>query len=178
MGGSRVAKPKVVRNIFIVFIVSGFWHGANWTFIFWGLLHACYFLPLLFLHRNRKNLDVIAKGRYFPNFRELASMIITFLLVVFAWIFFRAENLSQAFEYVGGLFSMSFFSLPEVLPVELLILILIMFVAEWLQRDKKHALQLDGAGIPGWGRWLIYYAVVFCIIWFRGEQQEFIYFQF
>ncbi|RLD82234.1 MAG: MBOAT family protein [Bacteroidetes bacterium] len=178
MGGSRVAKPKVVRNIFIVFIVSGFWHGANWTFIFWGLLHACYFLPLLFLHRNRKNLDVIAKGRYFPNFRELASMIVTFLLVVFAWIFFRAENLSQAFEYVGGLFSMSFFSLPEVLPVELLILILIMFVAEWLQRDKKHALQLDGAGIPGWGRWLIYYAVVFCIIWFRGEQQEFIYFQF
>lgn len=178
LGGSRVAKPKVVRNIFIVFVVSGFWHGANWTFIFWGLLHACYFLPLLFLHRNRVNLDVISKGRYFPNFRELASMIITFLLVLFAWIFFRAENLNQAFEYVGGLFSASFFSLPEVLPVELLILILIMFVAEWLQRDKKHALQLDGAGIPGWGRWLIYYAVVFCIIWFRGEQQEFIYFQF
>ena len=178
LGGSRVAKLKVIRNIFIVFIVSGFWHGANWTFIFWGLLHACYFLPLLILHRNRKNLDVIAKGRYLPNLRELASMIITFLLVIFAWIFFRAENLNQAFEYVGGLFSISFFSLPEVLPAELLILILIMFVAEWLQRDKQHALQLDGVSIPGWVRWLIYYAVVFCIIWFRGEQQEFIYFQF
>lgn len=178
LGGSRVAKSKVIRNIFIVFIVSGFWHGANWTFIFWGLLHACYFLPLLLLRRNRKNLDVIAKGHYFPNLRELASMLITFLLVLFAWIFFRAENLTQAFEYVGGLFSISFFSLPAVLPIELLILILVMFVAEWLQRDKQHALQLDGVRIPGWGRWLIYYAVVFCIIWFRGEQQEFIYFQF
>jgi len=178
MGGSRVSTPKVIRNIFIVFIVSGLWHGANWTFLFWGLLHACYFLPLMVLHRNRKNMDIVAKGRLFPNIREFSAMIATFLLVVFAWVFFRAENLEQAFAYSAGIFSMSVFSMPTIFPVEVLILILAMLIVEWLQRGKKHALQLDGVAIPAWGRWVIYYAVLFCIVWFTGEQQEFIYFQF
>ncbi len=178
LGGSRVGKSKVIRNIFIIFIVSGFWHGASWTFIIWGILHALYFLPLILLHRNRKNLDVVARGHFLPGLRELLSMLITFLLVVFAWIFFRAETVAQAFEYVAGLFNTSLFTHPEVFPLETLILILIMFIAEWLQRDKQHALEFNRVNIPAWGRWLIYYAVVFCIIWFSGEQQEFIYFQF
>ena len=178
LGGSRVGKLKLVRNIFVVFIVSGFWHGANWTFLAWGVLHALYFLPLILLHRNRKNLDTVAEGRFLPNFRELSAMLITFILVVFAWIFFRAETLNQAFEYVSGLVSRSVFYTPEIFPLETMILILIMLIAEWLQRDKQHALQFEPVAMPKWSRWVIYYAVVFCIIWFTGEQQEFIYFQF
>ncbi|MCK5337300.1 MAG: MBOAT family protein [Bacteroidales bacterium] len=178
LGGSRVGTLKVVRNIFIVFIVSGFWHGASWTFLFWGFLHACYFLPLMIFHRNRKNLDIVAKGRIFPGLREFSAMIMTFILVNIAWIFFRAESISQAFDYIAGIVNISFFSLPEVFPLDILILILIMFVAEWLQRGKQHALDFDNVNIPAWGRWLIYYAVAYCIIWFTGEQQEFIYFQF
>ncbi len=178
LGGSRAGTLKIVRNVFIVFIVSGFWHGASWTFLFWGFLHACYFLPLMIFHRNRKNLDIVAKGRIFPSLREFAAMIMTFILVNIAWIFFRAESISQAFDYIAGIVNISFFSLPEVFPADTLILILIMFVAEWLQRGKQHALDFDNVSIPAWGRWLIYYAVVYCIIWFTGEQQEFIYFQF
>lgn len=79
LGGSRAGKGKQIRNTFIVFLVSGLWHGANWTFIFWGLLHAIYFLPLLLLNRNRQYLNVAAGGRVFPSFKELSGIIITFL---------------------------------------------------------------------------------------------------
>lgn len=178
MGGSRRPLLIVIRNIFVVFLVSGFWHGANWTFLFWGLLHAFYFIPLLLLNMNRKNLDVVAKGKMLPGLKEFLAMSLTFLLVVFAWIFFRAENIVQAFEYASGIFSRSLFSLPAISSLELYILIVLMLIAEWLQRDKQHALHFDGIAIPLWGRWLVYYVVVCCIIWFTGEQQEFIYFQF
>ena len=178
LGGSRVGQFRVVRNVFVVFIISGFWHGANWTFIFWGFLHACFFLPLILVQRNRNHLDIVARGKILPSFREFIAMLSTFILVLFAWIFFRAESMEQAFAYVGGLFNCSIIDSPEVFPLEVYILIPLMLITEWLQRDKQHALMLDGLNIPRWGRWLIYYAVVFCIIWFTGEQQEFIYFQF
>lgn len=178
LGGSRGSRGKVIRNVFIIFLISGFWHGANWTFLFWGLLHALYFLPLILLHKNRKNINEVAAGRAFPSIREFMGMTITFLLVVFAWIFFRAENLEQGFLYVGGLIKPSFFSIPEIFPLEVLIFIIIMTLAEWVQRDKQHALEFDGLGIPSYLRWGIYLILVFCISWFRGEQQEFIYFQF
>lgn len=178
LGGSHGSKGKVIRNVFIIFLISGFWHGANWTFIFWGALHACFFLPLILLHKNRKNLDEVAAGKFFPSLREFIGMTTTFLLVVFAWIFFRAENLEQGFLYVGNMFNASFFSVPEIFPIEVIVLIIIMTLVEWVQRDKQHALEFDGLNIPAWLRWGIYLIIVFCIIWFRGEQQEFIYFQF
>ena len=94
-----------VRNTFIIFLVSGLWHGANWTFIVWGGLNALYFLPLLLLKRNRTNLGVVAEGRMLPNLRELWQMGTTFLLTVLAWIFFRAENLNHALKYISSIFS-------------------------------------------------------------------------
>jgi D-alanyl-lipoteichoic acid acyltransferase DltB (MBOAT superfamily) len=178
LGGSRRTTMITIRNIFIIFVVSGFWHGANWTFIFWGFLHACYFIPLLLLHKNRKNLDLVAKGRILPDFRELLSMIVTFLLVLLAWIFFRSESIGQAFEYIAGMGNMSLLSFPEVFPGELLALISLLLIAEWVQRAQQHALDFSGITIAAWLRWLIYYFIVFLIIWFSGEQQEFIYFQF
>jgi D-alanyl-lipoteichoic acid acyltransferase DltB (MBOAT superfamily) len=116
LGGSRGGTLMKVRNTFIIFIVSGFWHGANWTFIVWGALNAFYFLPLLLTNNNRNNLDVIAQGSLVPNLREFSSMILTFGLTVIAWIFFRAENMGHALQYLRGIISPSILSFPEFIP--------------------------------------------------------------
>ena len=99
-----------MRNTFIIFIVSGFWHGANWTFIIWGALNAVYFLPLLLTKRNRNNLVVVAEYKLLPSTRELFAMLTTFILTVFAWIFFRAENLNHALNYIRIIFSETIFN--------------------------------------------------------------------
>ena len=178
LGGSKVGKWAVIRNIFIIFVVSGFWHGANWTFIAWGFLNAVYFLPLMLFKQNRKNLGDAAEGRLLPTFREFIQINITFLLTTLAWIFFRADSLQHAFSYLSGIFSMSLFTLPEARPKFLLILIFIFIVVEWLQRSKQHALEFDTIRLPGFARWAIYYLVVIVIFYYGGEKQDFIYFQF
>ncbi|MDR0745689.1 MAG: MBOAT family protein, partial [Mediterranea sp.] len=101
LGGSRCSKWKVARNTLIIFLVSGFWHGANWTFICWGAFHALLFLPLLLFGRNRKYTDVVAKGNVLPNLKEACQMLTTFLLVVIGWIIFRAETIHQAWDYLS-----------------------------------------------------------------------------
>src|SRR5690606_24894946 len=99
LGGSRGSKGKVIRNVFIIFIVSGFWHGANWTFIVWGALNALYFLPLLLRKRNKVHTNVVAQDSVLPSIKELFQMLTTFALTVLAWVFFRAENVSMAFDF-------------------------------------------------------------------------------
>ena len=178
LGGSKVKKWAVIRNIFIIFIVSGFWHGANWTFIIWGFLNALYFLPLMLIKQNRSNLNNVAEGRLLPNFREFIQINVTFLLTTLAWIFFRADSVTHAFNYLGEIFSMSLFTLPEVRPKFLFVLLFLFLAVEWLQRNKQHALEFDTIRIPRMARWTIYYAVVFVIFYYGGEKQEFIYFQF
>lgn len=178
LGGSKVKKWAVIRNIFIIFIVSGFWHGANWTFIVWGLLNALYFIPLMLTKQNRSNLNDVAEGKLLPNLREFIQINVTFLLTTLAWIFFRADSITHAFDYLGGIFSMSLFSLPETRPKFLFILIFLFLAVEWFQRNKQHALEFDTIRIPKMARWTIYYAVVFVIFYYGGEKQEFIYFQF
>jgi len=178
LGGSKVRKWAVIRNIFIIFIVSGFWHGANWTFIVWGFLNAVYFLPLMLFKQNRKNLDDVAEGRLFPSFREFLQINITFMLTTIAWIFFRADSVQHAFSYLGGIFSMSLFTLPEARPKFLFVLIFLFLVVEWLQRSKQHALEFDTIKLPRIVKWAVYYVVVFVIFFYGGEKQEFIYFQF
>lgn len=102
-----------VKNTFIIFIVSGFWHGANWTFIVWGALNAVYFLPLLLAKRNRVNIEIVAKGKYLPSFKEILAMMTTFSLTLLAWIFFRAESVGHALNYLNEIFSSSLFLAPE-----------------------------------------------------------------
>ena len=125
LGGSRGGTWMKVRNTFAIFIVSGFWHGANWTFIVWGALNALYFLPLLLLNKNRTNTNTVAQGKYLPTFKEIFKIGITFSLTVFAWIFFRAESLTHALHYIKGIFQYSIFSVPEILPIPVLILIVL-----------------------------------------------------
>lgn len=101
LGGSKNGKLKALRNTFIIFLVSGFWHGASWNFIAWGFIHACAFMPLLLLNRNRKNVsDVVAQDRALPNFKELWQMATTFAFVTIAWIFFRADTMIIAVDYI------------------------------------------------------------------------------
>ncbi len=181
LGGSRVSKAKVVRNTFVIFLLSGFWHGANWTFIVWGAYHALLFLPLILLGKNRKHTDVVATGRFFPSLKEMGQMLLTFFLAVVGWIVFRANTIEEAWNYICRLFNKSLFSVPWLdsrhyyLPV--VISIVLMLVVEWLQRNKEHAFDLSGikSHVLKFG---IYYVMVAALFWFGGRAESFIYFQF
>jgi len=178
LGGSRGGTWMKVRNTFIIFIVSGFWHGANWTFIVWGALNAIYFLPLLLTNNNRNNLETVAKGKLFPSLKELSFMFLTFGLTVFAWIFFRANNIGHAISYISGIFSRSLIKTPEVFPIITICLIFVFLVIEWFGRNGEHAIEHIRRIKFIYVRWGLYLFIAYLILFFRGNQQEFIYFQF
>jgi len=179
LGGSRGGTWMKVSNTFIIFLVSGFWHGANWTFIAWGLLNAIYFLPLLLLNKNRVNLEIAGRDRLLPTLGELRGIIVTFSLTAFAWIFFRAESIGHAFSYIGNMFSKFRLEMPTIFPKYIVILIILFIIVEWIGRHGKFALAgIDSALRPKWSRWLFYYIIIFAIFAYRGSEQQFIYFQF
>ena len=176
LGGSRCSKAKVIRNTFVIFLVSGFWHGANWTFVAWGAYHALLFLPLILLGKNRKHTDIVAADRFLPTFKEFAQMLLTFILAVFGWIIFRAESISQAGEIFASIFSSSLFTMPS-LPMKTLLFIAILIVVEWIQRRKQHAFVLDGVK-SHFLKYACYLAVLAMIFCFGVYNESFIYFQF
>lgn len=183
LGGSRGTRLKVVRNTFIVFVVSGFWHGANWTFIAWGLLNAIYFIPLLLTKNNRKNIDIIGKDRRFPPLKEFAGMIFTFIITCLAWIFFRAENIKQAFSVFKKIFSKSLFTVPdfdEPKKVFVILLIILFFIiTEWLGRRNKYAIEFAAFKQKKVVRWGLYIFIIFLIgMFMQTDETPFIYFQF
>lgn len=179
LGGSRCSKWKSMRNTLIIFLVSGFWHGANWTFIAWGAYHALLFLPLLLTGKNRKYKDVVAKGRLFASVKEIFQMLSTFLLVLIGWIIFRAESIHQAWDYIVCMITKFNFQLPAH-GKDPLIYILILVVVEWIQREKQFGLQLETRGIFRYrtARWSLYYVLFITTLLLAGEQEQFIYFQF
>jgi len=182
LGGSRVVTWKKVRNIFIIFVVSGFWHGANWTFIVWGALNAVFFLPLILVHRNRIHLDTVANNRFLPSFKEAANILITFTLTLVAWIFFRAENINHAFHYLSELFSHSLFSIPnfegKLEALKIFVFVLVFVCIEWLGRTQQYAIA-NVKNLPNkLVRYTFYYSLILMILFFNGRGQEFIYFQF
>ncbi len=178
LGGSRGSKWIKIRNTFVIFLLSGFWHGANWTFIVWGFIHACCFLPLMLLKRNRNNLNIVAEHRLAPSLKEVLQMSSTFIITSMAWIFFRAESIGDAFQYIKGIFSRSLLTIPQDYPERVLIFILIFLFIEWVQRGKQHALQIDRNKISPIFRWAFYYTLIAVIFYHGGSQQEFIYFKF
>ena len=168
-----------VRNTTIIFLVSGFWHGANWTYIIWGGLNALYYLPILLLKRNRSNLDVVAKGRLLPSFKNLFQISLTFMLTTFAWIFFRAENMKIAFSYVSEILSYSLFEIPSYSGMKTPLLLLIFFVIlEWIGRESKYAIEILGRKLYKPFRYTLYYVIIIFILWHSRDEHEFIYFQF
>ncbi|MDR0559463.1 MAG: MBOAT family protein, partial [Prevotellaceae bacterium] len=153
----------------------------NWTFIAWGTFHALLFLPLILLKKNRKNTDTVAENRILPNLKELFQITVTFLLVVFGLILFRAESIGQSVEYFSGIMDGSLFSVSSIYKKQPLlqnvIFIAIMLAVEWLQRNKQHGLETPKikSHILKFG---IYYLLVFLLFLFAKEGKTFIYFQF
>ena len=181
LGGSRVAsRAQLIRNILIIFLVSGFWHGANWTFLVWGILHALYFLPSILSGKNRQNLDMVAENSWLPSWKELLQMLLTFSMVCLAWVFFRAESIGQAFDYLALMFTNfeadGFFNEHSKAIFGGIALLLLI---EWWQRRKQHGFEFDETRIPQWARSLIYLSTALTILVFGSQaEQSFIYFQF
>ena len=183
MGGSRVSKVNVIRNTFVIFLLSGFWHGANWTFIAWGAYHAILFLPLILTGKNRKYTNQVAEGRILPTLKECGQMFLTFFLVVFGWIVFRAESIGMAWEYVCGMSNNSLLRFPWYPTRNTLFLmvfsILLMLAVEWLQRSKAHGLEFGNDSRYRWVRWCIYLIVTLMVFVLQSSKAtQFIYFQF
>lgn len=177
LGGSLGSYRQRIRNVMIIFLVSGFWHGAQWTFLAWGFLNALYFLPLLLLRRNRKYTDDIAPGKWLPAFNEFFGILMTFGLTSLAWVFFRATNIREALIYYQGIFSASLFSVPEVMPFRIVIILLLFTGIEWMTRNKRHALENFPIRFRP-VRWGVYLVMVILVLAFYRGEQSFIYFQF
>jgi len=192
LGGSRPTIPEgtrhpeaykrviIVRNTFVIFLLSGFWHGANWTFVLWGAYHAFLFMPLILLGKNRRFCNTVAEGQALPTWRETLQLLITFLLVVFGWIIFRAPNITAFGEYVNAMFNSSLLTMPYtisptyIFPMPFILILLLCM--EWYNRERVHG--LDIAHWPIAIRWCCYLLVGAFVLLFAGDIQTFIYFQF
>lgn len=182
LGGSRGGIWMKIRNTLIIFLVSGFWHGANWTFIIWGLLNAIYIMPSIILNTNRTYIEVVAKEKCCPTFSEFCSICFTFILSIFAWIFFRSSNIKNALLYISGIFSRSIFKLPQININRIFILtilfIIIFIIIEWVGREQQYALSNISLKWPKTLRYTFYYSIILSILIFNQTNHQFIYFQF
>jgi alginate O-acetyltransferase complex protein AlgI len=175
LGGSKEGKWKAVRNTFIIFLVSGFWHGASWNFIAWGFIHACGFLPLLLMNKNRKHTtDVVAQNSKWPTLRELWQMTSTFAFVTFAWVFFRAKDMGEALGYIDRI-CLSIFSNPKqflILPggrIAFLFILPLIF-GDWFFRKSERILNFKI------NFFILLISILIVLFW--GSRETFIYFQF
>ena len=184
MGGSRCSKARIVLNTFVVFLVSGLWHGANWTFVAWGAYHALLFLPLILLGKNRRYRDTtVAQGHLSPSFKECGQMLLTFFLVAAGWLLFRADSIAQVGTWIRAICSRSLFSIPASLTsrtfAPIVFFLPIMIVVEWIQRDRKHALEpVSGNKAVNTLFYLAVFIAVFVAVVSAQGDRSFIYFQF
>ena len=180
LGGSRCSKAKIIRNTFVIFLVSGFWHGANWTFIAWGAYHALLFLPLILLGKNRKHSGTIVEGRLLPHIKELFQMLLTFLLVALGWIIFRAETIGDAIAYISGIFDKSIITYPLLPSPDVVyngygmmaLLIMFLLIIDWINYNRIQVFRRKPCKV------IFAYVLLLAIAYFCGQPQEFIYFQF
>jgi alginate O-acetyltransferase complex protein AlgI len=177
LGGSKGGTWMRVRNTFIIFLVSGFWHGANWTFIVWGFLNALFILPSIISQTNRSHLEMVAINKWLPSFKELLQMVTTFSLTCLTWIFFRSKDIKSALIYIKNIFSNRNLGIDslgnERKSVELMVLIVFFVVVEWFYRNQTEPLS---------GRFS-YLKTAICILMLLmlgvySDYKEFIYFQF
>ena len=173
LGGSRIGTWISIRNIMIIFILSGLWHGANWTFIVWGLVHSLYYIPI-FLKRTYydNNKKKIYKNYYYKLINNFFQIIATFLLVTITWVFFRSNNLSESFQYLKIMFTA--FSIPDHSRGGLLFIFLILFFDLIIRRSEREIIFSKNIFI----RYLIYFVLLILVIIFWGKDESFIYFQF
>lgn len=179
LGGNRVPMWRVILNTFVIFLLSGLWHGANWTFLAWGGYHALLFVPLIITGANRryKNDNIVAAGRKLPSIREFIEMLLTFVLVMFGWIIFRSDSIDSAYRYISDLFSLSLFTKPYIKSlfyiIPLLLSILIMILFEWFVGLKGFCCNRKEV------RWLCYVVLIFLLAFFGvWNSNDFVYFRF
>ncbi|CAM4117339.1 MBOAT family O-acyltransferase [Zobellia nedashkovskayae] len=182
LGGSRGSLHRKVRNTFIIFIVSGFWHGANWTFIIWGALNAIYYLPLLLSKKNKVNTNSVAEGKWLFSIKEFFQMFITFSLITVSWVFFRSDTVTDSISYLSIIFSETLFTRPTIFPIDFLAILTVFIIVEWFSRMKKHPFQIND---EFWHarysplRLISFSASIWAIIlWGAFGNKQFIYFQF
>ena len=186
LGGSRTSKTLAIRNIFIIFIVSGAWHGANWTFIIWGALNALYFLPSFILKKNKRYATAEQKSQLFPSITEIVNMFITFTMTVFAWIFFRSKSVGEAVSYITNIFnSEGFFNINALKSYEisikpLVVYLLFFLLVDWYYRHKNVVfLEQTSTKKETLFRYVLYVTTVVSIMLsIKNEASSFIYFQF
>lgn len=182
LGGSRCEKWKTIRNVYIVWGISGLWHGANWTFVCWGLYHATLLAVYNLFGINTKYKNVVAFGHWLPNIKETCQITITFFFAVIGWIIFRAEDMTQAVNYLSAMVNNKFFDVSQLHGKEPAVYGFIVIILEWFQRNKQHALQFPDnkyfAFLPF--RWLVYLFLLLIILFLQNDSssQQFIYFQF
>ena len=178
LGGSRCSKWKVIRNVFIVWGVSGLWHGADWTFVCWGLFHATLLSFYIILGINSKYKHIVAFGHYLPTIREAMQMIVTFFFVVIGWIIFRSDSMSQASGFLQSICTNKFFDPTALYGLKELILCFAFLTIEWWQRDKPFVLLMQGIKSQ-FVKWAICIGIaVFSYFYMADSISKFIYFQF
>lgn len=187
LGGNKGNTIKKISNIFIIFLVSGLWHGANWTFMAWGIFNAILFLPVMLRNKNRNHIEIVAANSVLPSLKECFQMLSTFLLTCLAWIFFRANTLTHAVEYINSMFTgltskssyvETFDLLAEDIGAVLLAILFSFIIVEWVGRKEQYAIANFGLNWKWPIRYAFYYGIILLIFWFAGEDQQFIYFQF
>ena len=187
LGGSRKNISNQIRNTFIIFIISGFWHGANWTFIFWGIYNAFLFLPSLITKNNRRYLSIVGSNKSSVELSDFLKIIFNFILVCFGWVIFRSDSMSQAFLFYKNVLKLPSFDLfiydLKILSQEGNIIYTTLFcllftMLEWISREKVHALQMINRSKKSWLIILLSYFILFSILFYPGSKENFIYFQF
>ena len=175
LGGSKGGKWMSIKNIFIIFIVSGFWHGANWTFIIWGMTHALLYIPLFLIGKNRQyTTNIVAKNNWFPSIKELFQMGMTFFSITIAWVFFRSESISDSFNYL--ILMVSKFSIPTYERFGI-VFVFILVVFDWIMRkNERNPINIQNK----YTRWIMYIVLIYLIISYFNiiDTSQFIYFQF
>lgn len=162
----------------VTWLLTGLWHGANYTFVIWGLINGGL---LIIYHLQNKPRKKMLKKLNIRNDNQVIiffETLVTMTLVILSWIFFKADSLNDSVLFLNGIFSGSLFTVPEILPKKALFLVILFFMAEWLQRKKKHTLELENSKLPVLVKWSVYYLIIFLVLWHGGKSHEFIYFQF
>ena len=190
LGGSRNGKWKTIRNIMIVFLLSGLWHGADWSFVAWGAYHGLLLVLLILLNRNTKYEQAVAYDRVLPSFKELGQMLLVFVLATFGWMMFRADNMAQFIDYTDRMCTSDLLSMPKLQGNTILFLnIVLMFVVEWFMRRQKHGLDFNISSIDNTPstihytlytatRYALYTIIFILILLFGGHTENFIYMYF
>jgi len=186
LGGSRTSKKLAIRNVFIIFIVSGFWHGANWTYIIWGTLNALYFLPSFLIKKNKTHRTPNNIHTFLPSIKDLIKILYTFSLTTFAWIFFRSKTVFDALQFIKGIFTSSnFFKIQTaktyILDIRPLFIYLTFFlIIDWYYRHEDVVFNKSSTSkISKIFKYFVYtFTVISIILSIKNQSTSFIYFQF